>query len=325
MKAPFRGFVVAAALLSTVNAGFSQGVGDDRPVDAGPALAAIALLGRFPGEVARITTEISRVSWPPGRVSYTCIYIFWGAKTANYSSPVSFSDLDPSLPSKIQAVQTSSKQFADSFTPMLRKWGQTSLPESSAAFNNASTIVQGVQDEMKRGMGPNEAQRTRVIAALDHILANLKNGKGELTAMTSVLSKYLLDQRAARGFLSSWAATAAGQVQAKNQKVREDINQQRCKGDGPQQLDALVRNANASINTVKGRIGELEKLDSEADKGLSIVLGTFVGYSSRYEAVAGRLKVVKEAPLGSTLQGLHLAIAAKTWQDLVDTARRSAP
>lgn len=316
--------------MSTVNTGFSQGVSDDRPVDAGPALAAIALLNRFPGEVERITTEISRIPRPEGRVSYTCLYYNrWGAiklpHKHDYSSPVSFSDLDPSLTSKTQAVKTSSKQFADSFTPMLRKWGRTSLPESSAAFSNASTIVQAVQDEMKRGIGPNEAQRTRVIAALDHILTSLKNGNGELTAMSSVLSKYLLDQRAVRGSLSSWAATAAAQVQAKNKIVGEDINQQLCKGDGPQQLDALVRNANASINTIKGKIGELEKLDSEADKGLSIVLGTFVGYSFRYEAVADRLKVVKNAPLGSAIQGLHLAIAAKTWQDLVDTAKRSGP
>ena len=75
--------------------------------------------------------------------------------------------------------------------------------------------------------------------------------------------------------------------------------------------------------TIKNRIGELQKRDEEADKALSIVLGTFVGYASRYEAVAGRLKVVKEAPLGSTIQGLHLSIAARTWQDLVDAAKKS--
>jgi hypothetical protein len=75
--------------------------------------------------------------------------------------------------------------------------------------------------------------------------------------------------------------------------------------------------------TIKNRIGELQNRDEEADKALSIVLGTFVGYASRYEAVAGRLRVVKEAPLGSTIQGLHLSIATRIWQDLVDAAKKS--
>jgi hypothetical protein len=185
--------------------------------------------------------------------------------------------------------------------------------------------VQAVQDELKRNIGPNEAQHARVVAALDRILASLKDGKGELTAMTGVLSQYLLAQRTARGSLSGWAATAAGQVQANNQTIRKEIDRQPCKADGPQKLDALVRDSNASINAVQGKIGELDKLDREADTGLSTVLGTFVGYSSRYEAVADRLRVVKNAPLGSTLQGLHLAIAADTWQELVDTAKKSKP
>jgi hypothetical protein len=183
--------------------------------------------------------------------------------------------------------------------------------------------VQAVQDEMKKGIGPNGGQRTRVIAALDRILVSLKDGKGELTTVTGILTKYLLDQRAARGSLSGWSATAAGQVKSISQRISQEMDQQRCKGDGPAQLATLERKADASIGAIKRKIGELEKLDSDADKALSIILGTFDGYSSRYETVAGRLKVVKEAPLGSTIQGLHLAIAANLWQDLVTTARTS--
>jgi hypothetical protein len=330
MRESFRSLVVAAVLTGAANIGFSQVAADDRPVDAGPALEAITLLGRFPAEVERITTEISRVPLPAGGVSYECKYppagkaiFFVKDHTLRYSSKISFSGLASGLQPTIQAVQTSSKQFAGSFTPMLRKWAQTSLPQSSAAFNSALIEIQTVQDEMKRGIGPSESQRTRVIAALDRILASLKDGKGELTAMTGILGKYLLEQRAARGSLSNWSASATGQVQSYGQKSREEMNQQRCKGDGPAQLDTLVRNTNASITMIKDKIGELEKRDNEADKALSIVLGTFVGYSSRYEAVTSRLKVVQESPLGSTIQSLHLAIATRTWQDLVGAAKES--
>jgi hypothetical protein len=316
MRESFRSLVVAAVLTGAANIGFSQVAADDRPVDAGPALEAITLLGRFPAEVERITTEISRVPLPAGGVSYECKYppagkaiFFVKDHTLRYSSKISFSGLASGLQPTIQAVQTSSKQFAGSFTPMLRKWAQTSLPQSSAAFNSALIEIQTVQDEMKRGIGPSESQRTRVIAALDRILASLKDGKGELTAMTGILGKYLLEQRAARGSLSNWSASATGQVQSYGQKIREEINQQQCKGDGPAQLEDKIK--------------ELEKRDNEADKALSIVLGTFVGYSSRYEAVTSRLKVVQESPLGSTIQSLHLAIATRTWQDLVGAAKES--
>jgi hypothetical protein len=266
--------LIAAAALAATNVGSSQVVADNTQ----QAQEAIALLGRFPIEVEKITTAISRIVLPTGGVSYTCVYTAFahaaGVKTLHYSSQTSFSGLDSGLQPRIQAVHTSSKRFADSFTPILRQWAQTALPRSSVAFSNASVEVLAVQDEMKRGIGPSESQRTRVIGALDRILASLNTGKGELTTMNKLLSGYLQEQRAARGSLSDWSTTASGQIQSRAQKIREDIDRQRCKGDGLAKLAEIERNANASIATIKTRIEELQRRDAEADSFLALLSGT---------------------------------------------------
>jgi len=296
-------------------------------VDAAPVRQAVELLGRFPGEVESIAATLTRISLSSGKVSYVCSYTplgkaaMYGDRKARYDGQISFSDLDAGLQPKVRAAQNSAREFASGFAPLLRQWAQTTLPDTSNAFIGASGELLGIQDEVRRGVGPNESQRTRAIAALDRILAPLGSGKGQLAGMAGILSRYLQQQRAARGSLSDWSAAAAGEIQRRAQRIREEMNRQRCLGDGPAQPDGIVRRANASIGAIAAGVGELEKRETEADRALALVLGTFVGYVSRYEAVAERLKVVREAPLGSTIQSLQLSIASRTWQDLVAAAK----
>jgi len=356
----FRSLIVAAALMGAANVGFSQAPGDPReaiarlgsfPGEVEKITTAISRTSLPDGASILMKTHVTGMQvleksqercrfrelqkGEPERFFYA--FQHWvnlekgwvnleNGKlpvaipdfATKYPEAISFPDLNASLQSRIQVVQTSNRQFADRFTPMLRHWAETSLPQSSAAFNSASAEVLAVQDE-----GTNESQRTRVIAALDRILASLGSGKGELTAMADVLSGYLQGQRAARGSLSGWSTAAAGQVQSRAEEISREMKKAGCPGDYQVRVDTIVRNANASIATITTNIGELQKRDNEADTALSIVLGTFVGYASRYEAVADRLKVAKEAPLGSTIQDLHLSIAAGMWQDLVESAKKS--
>lgn len=325
MPIAFRGLFTTAILMSAMHVGCPPAIADAL-ADAGTARDAIALLGGFPVEVARITTAIERTPLPSGHVSFECTYpalgraqFFVKDHVLRYSSSTAFPELN--LQSKVQPVQVSSKQFAGKFTPILRQWSQATLPQASAAFSRAADEVRIVQDEIKGGARPNELQRTRVISALDNILASLDTGKTELTTMTRILSEYLQQQRASRESLSHWSMTANTEVKSFAQKTRTEINAQRCKGDGLDKLGTMERNANASITIITSSIYDLQERTDAADKALSIVLGTFVGYASRYEAVTDRLKVVKEAPVGSIIQNLHLTIATKTWQDFVGTAK----
>jgi len=295
--------------------------------DAGPARNAIALLTSFPVEVDRISTTLEHIPVPSGRVIYTCTYppagraVFYVKDhVLNYSSKASFPELN--LRPKVQPVQTATKQFADKFTPILRQWSQTTLPRASAAFSQAANEVHAVQDEINQGIGPNESQRARVISALTAILSSLDTGKAELTEMTRIMSEYHLGQQALRESLSQWSVTASPQVRSFTEKTREEINRQRCKGDGLDKLGSIEREANASIAAITSNIDALQQRTDEANKALPIVIGAFVSYAARYEAVAERLKVVQESPVGSVIQNLHLVIATKTWQDFVNTAQQ---
>ncbi len=301
--------------------------GDESAVDVQPVKDAIALLGRFPAAANATLATISNTPVGGQRtVAYKCGYDCLGSlcfMDLSFQSSANFDGAQNLLRSKVQEVKNSTQGFSGTFTPMLKAWANTALPNSSAAFGQAADTIRAVQQEVAKGSGPSASQRLTVLTALERLVGSLNASRSGLTTMSQVLGPYLQQQRIAQGSLASWGPMVRGQVESTAKTIRSQMDAQRCQGDGHEQLNRIVAQMNTSIGTVTQSTGELDRLTTDADRALSVVLGTFVSFASRYEEIATQLKNAKDAPAGSVIQNIHFSVAQQSWQEFVDAANKS--
>ncbi|MDB5935496.1 MAG: hypothetical protein JWQ01_2840 [Massilia sp.] len=302
---------------------FLQPAATAQEVPAAALNNAIVSLAQFRQQVADMRAQAQQ-PLGPFRIESSCswcsAHAWWGFGTctetthASWGGSVDFSWTRGQLHDTLARADQDAGAFAASFAPT-QAWID-GLPAFSRSFDAAADLILGVQQAIKAGQTPTDAQRQQVTQALEQLTAELTRSSTQLQAGTRALAVSLQQQSSYRDAIRAAIDGSAKSAEAALANAEKSSMGHPCQDGVPAQFAAIRANFSASTARIQGSFQQLDARSRDAENALAVLLGGVVNAQTQMKSILSLVTAAGNDKLGSFLEQLHLAAAKKQWSDL---------
>ncbi|WP_204817386.1 hypothetical protein [Corallococcus macrosporus] len=281
---------------------------------------AVAQLALFQEEVRNLRAVIQK-PLGPYTVSSTCSWcsseflgICFERTTQRWEHRVDFSGPRGQLDHVVAQAEQGARSLAGAYAPT-QAWID-GLPAFSAEFAATADRVLAVQQAIKQGQGPTDAQRQEVKQALQKLSDGLTRSAEQLQAGTRALSVSLQQQSTYRDTIQQAIAGTDASVEAAIAKLNQAASVQRCQDGVFAQFLRMRFDFTRSTQEIKAAFQRMEASSRSAEQGLAKLLGTVINSGTDLKSVLDLVQAARDDQLGGFLEQLHLSAARQLWESL---------
>ncbi|MFT6337249.1 MAG: hypothetical protein ACJATI_004011 [Halioglobus sp.] len=238
--------------------------------------------------------------------------------TETFKGSADFSWIKSSLRSAISQAEANANNFNRSFAPTQRWIDQ--LPAFSREFTQNANSIEAVQNELDRGIGPNDDQKRRVTNALQKLCDNLAQSKRDVEVGTRSLSIFLQNQSTYRQSIKNTMDASAARQESELTRLMNDCRKKCSRQETYNKLTAsfnVIKSTFAvSTASINQSYSVVEQTSRAAEKGVSQLLAAVLSNNSDLQTILGEVKEARTDELGSFIQAMHLGTAQIQWESL---------